>query len=275
MHEIKQTAIPSSGQQAAIGPATQTPGMPQQAARPRSALCAHGLIKYYRGSKILDQVDVTVERPSIVGLLGSNGAGKTTCFNIIIGLVRQDEGRVTLDGKDLSRLPIHERTRRGIGYLPQEHSVFRRLSVRDNLLAVLELSAKYSAAERGRIADRLLEEFNIADLRDAPAIQLSGGEQRRVEIARALSLEPDFILLDEPFAGVDPIAVQDIQNIISLLKQRGIGILITDHNVRETLRICDYAYLLHAGRMLVAGSPAELMNHPAARTHYLGREFAM
>ena len=251
--------------------AEQTPGQTEV----QGILEARNLVKYYRGAKILDRVDVTIKRPSIVGLLGSNGAGKTTCFNIIIGLVRQDEGRIILNGEDLSRLPIHERTRRGIGYLPQEHSVFRRLSTRDNLLAVLELSNKHSRLEREQIADRLLEEFGIASLRDAPAIQLSGGEQRRVEIARALSLEPDFILLDEPFAGIDPIAVQDIQNIIGLLKQRGIGILITDHNVRETLRICDYAYLLHAGRMLVEGKPAELMDHPAARTHYLGKEFEL
>ncbi len=239
------------------------------------SLEAIGLVKKYDQSVIVDQVDLKVASNEVVGLLGANGAGKTTSFNMIIGLVRQTAGKIYLNGEDISALPMHHRARRGIGYLPQEHSVFRKLSVAQNILAVLEATAKHNAAKRIEISDHLMEEFGIAHLRDKPAIQLSGGEQRRVEIARALALEPAFILLDEPFAGIDPLAVRDIQHIIEMLKARAIGVLITDHNVRETLGICDRAYLLHFGKVLISGSPAEIMADKKAREAYLGNDFRM
>ena len=220
-------------------------------------------------------MSLTVTGNQVVGLLGANGAGKSTCFNMIIGLVNADGGSVLLDGEDLSRLPMHERARKGIGYLPQEHSVFRKLTTEENLLAVLEVSGKHSKTRQREICNQLLQEFGILKLRSKPTIQLSGGEQRRVEIARALALEPAFILLDEPFAGIDPIAVREIQQIILELKQRGIGVLITDHNVRETLGICDAAYILHLGKVLVSGTPAEILADSQAREAYLGRDFKL
>ena len=238
-------------------------------------LDARELVKVYDQTTIVDQVDLKVSDNEVVGLLGANGAGKTTCFNIIIGLVRQTAGRVFLGDEDITSLPMHLRARRGIGYLPQEHSVFRKLTAEQNILAVLEATGKHRAAERRRISRNLLEEFGIHHLRDKLAIQLSGGEQRRVEIARALALEPAFILLDEPFAGIDPIAVRDIQHIIELLKGRGIGVLITDHNVRETLGICDRAYILHFGKVLISGPPAAIMADERVREVYLGHDFRM
>jgi lipopolysaccharide export system ATP-binding protein len=238
-------------------------------------LSARGLVKKYKNTTIVNGVDISVSNKEIVGLLGANGAGKTTCFNMIIGLVRNDEGHILLDDDDITGLPMHERARRGIGYLPQEHSVFRKLTTQQNILAVLEAAGKYSKSDQLAISDKLLKEFGIERLKDKQTIQLSGGEQRRVEIARALALEPAFILLDEPFAGVDPIAVRDIQHIITLLKRRGIGVLITDHNVRETLGICDRAYILHQGEVLIAGSPKSIMANKRARDVYLGSDFRM
>ena len=238
-------------------------------------LSAKSLVKKYKHAVIVNNVDLVVTDDEVVGLLGANGAGKTTCFNMMIGLVRETEGRIFLDDQDITDLPMHERARLGIGYLPQEHSVFRKLSTEDNILAVLETAGKYSREDRNQIAQTLLEEFGIYHLRDKLTIQLSGGEQRRVEIARALALEPSFILLDEPFAGVDPIAVKEIQQIITVLKERGIGVLITDHNVRETLGICDRAYILHQGEVLISGSPAEIMQDRRAREVYLGQDFRM
>jgi len=238
-------------------------------------LRACGLVKRYGRAVIVDQVDLAVAGDEVVGLLGANGAGKTTSFNILIGLVRADAGRVQLGGEDLTQLPMHARARRGLGYLPQEHSVFRKLSVEDNLLAVLEAAGRHPAAEQRAIAGRLLDEFGVAHLRERPAIQLSGGEKRRVEIARALALEPAFILLDEPFTGIDPIAVRDIRILIAGLKARGIGVLITDHNVRETLEICDRAYILHAGKVLAHGAPRQLLDDARVREAYLGDDFRM
>lgn len=234
-----------------------------------------GLKKKYRQITVVNGIDLTVSDCEVVGLLGANGAGKTTSFNMVIGLVQCDEGVISLDGEDITHLPMHERARRGIGYLPQEHSVFRKLTTEQNLLAVLEISGKHSKEEQYWISGRLLEEFGILGLRDKQTIQLSGGEQRRVEIARALALEPKFILLDEPFAGIDPIAVQDVRYIIKMLRQKGIGVLITDHNVRETLGICDRAYLLHRGQVLVSGPPETIMADERARDVYLGRDFKM
>ena len=238
-------------------------------------LTAKSLVKKYKHAVIVNDVDLVVKDNEVVGLLGANGAGKTTCFNIIIGLVRETEGRIFLDDEDITDLPMHERARLGIGYLPQEHSVFRKLTTEENILAVLETAGRHNAEDRDQISRNLLEEFGIYHLRDKLTIQLSGGEQRRVEIARALALEPSFILLDEPFAGVDPIAVKEIQQIIKLLKERGIGVLITDHNVRETLGIWDRAYILHQGEVLISGSPEEIMQDQRARDVYLGQDFRM
>jgi len=238
-------------------------------------LTATGLKKKYRQVTVVNGIDLTVSDCEVVGLLGANGAGKTTSFDMVVGLVQCDEGMISLDGEDITHLPMHERARRGIGYLPQEHSVFRKLTTEQNLLAVLEISGKHSKEEQHWISERLLAEFGILSLRDKQTIQLSGGEQRRVEIARALALEPKFILLDEPFAGIDPIAVQDIRHIIKILKEKGIGVLITDHNVRETLGICDRAYLLHRGQALISGPPETIMADERARDVYLGRDFKM
>ncbi len=238
-------------------------------------LSAQGLSKSYKGVLIVNNVDITVADNEIVGLLGANGAGKTTSFNMIIGLVRADGGSITLENEDITALPMHERARKGIGYLPQEHSVFRKLTTAENILAVLEVASKHDKKGRHQICNRLMKEFGILKLKNKQTIQLSGGEQRRVEIARALALEPAFILLDEPFAGLDPIAVRDIQHIIGQLKQRGIGVLITDHNVRETLGICDRAYILHQGSVLVSGPLAAIMANESARDVYLGHDFKM
>ena len=238
------------------------------------ALEAKKLEKDYRGRKIVRGVSLQVHYGEVVGLLGPNGAGKTTTFYMVVGLVRPDQGRVVLDGTEITKMPMYQRARKGIGYLPQEPSVFRKLTVAENLTAVLE-TMDLSAMERKERRDRLMNELGIAHLADNKAYTLSGGERRRVEIARALTLEPKFILLDEPFAGIDPLAVQDIQGIISLLKSKGIGILITDHNVRETLAITDRAYIISDGKIIEAGTAEEIMASPRVRQLYLGEAFKL
>ncbi len=238
------------------------------------ALEAKKLEKDYRGRKIVRGVSLQVKYGEVVGLLGPNGAGKTTTFYMVVGLVRPDQGSVVLDGSDITRMPMYQRARKGIGYLPQEPSVFRKLTVAENLTAVLE-TLDLSAVERKERRDRLMQELGVTHLAGSKAYTLSGGERRRVEIARALTLEPKFILLDEPFAGIDPLAVQDIQGIISLLKSKGIGILITDHNVRETLAITDRAYIISEGTIIEAGTSEEIMASPRVRQFYLGETFKL
>ncbi len=238
------------------------------------ALEAKKLEKDYRGRKIVRGVSLQVRYGEVVGLLGPNGAGKTTTFYMVVGLVRPDQGRVVLDGTDITQMPMYQRARKGIGYLPQEPSVFRKLTVAENLTAVLE-TLGLSAMERNERRDRLMNELGVTHLADSKAYTLSGGERRRVEIARALTLDPKFILLDEPFAGIDPLAVQDIQGIISLLKSKGIGILITDHNVRETLAITDRAYIINDGKIIEAGTADEIMASPRVRQFYLGEAFKL
>src|SRR5512135_1430100 len=238
------------------------------------ALEAKRLEKSYRGRKIVRGISLQVRQGEVVGLLGPNGAGKTTTFYMVVGLVRPDQGRVLLEGADITKMPMYLRAKNGIGYLPQEPSVFRKLTVAQNLTAVLE-TMSLSSAERKERRNGLLEELGIAHLADSIAYTLSGGERRRVEIARALTLSPKFILLDEPFAGIDPLAVQDIQGIISLLKKKGIGILITDHNVRETLAITDRAYIISEGKIIEAGTSAEITANPRVRQFYLGEAFRL
>ncbi len=234
-----------------------------------------GLVKRFRGAAVVDHVDVAVSSGEIVGLLGPNGAGKTTCFYMICGLMRRDGGSVLLNGEDIGNLPMHQRARLGIGYLPQEPSIFRRLTVEDNILAVLEALPDLRADERHERAEMMMTEFGIAHKRDSRGYSLSGGERRRVEIARAVSLQPSFILLDEPFAGIDPISVGDIQRIIAHLRDIGIGVLITDHNVRETLGICERAYILAQGQVLTSGTADHILAHPEVRSIYLGDEFRL
>ncbi|QYZ66382.1 MAG: sugar ABC transporter ATP-binding protein [Gammaproteobacteria bacterium (ex Lamellibrachia satsuma)] len=238
-------------------------------------LLATNLEKQYRGRKVVDRISLEVDKGEVVGLLGPNGAGKTTSFYMIVGLIPADDGSVMVDGREVTDLPMHSRARLGIGYLAQEPSIFRRLSVENNILAILETRKSLKKAGRQEICDRLLDEFGIAHLRDNMAMSLSGGERRRLEIARALSIEPRFVLLDEPFAGVDPIAVLEIKKIILHLKERGIGVLITDHNVRETLDICDRAYIINAGSVLAEGTPQDLLANPEVRSVYLGEHFSM
>jgi lipopolysaccharide export system ATP-binding protein len=238
------------------------------------ALEAKKLEKSYRGRKIVRGVSLHVGYGEVVGLLGPNGAGKTTTFYMVVGLVRPDQGRVVLDGADITKMPMYERARSGIGYLPQEPSVFRKLTVAENLMAILE-TMELSLSERKERRDQLLAELGIAHLADSMAYTLSGGERRRVEIARALTLSPKFILLDEPFAGIDPLALQDIQGIIAFLKSKGIGILITDHNVRETLAITDRAYIINEGKIIEAGTAAEITASPRVRQFYLGETFRL
>lgn len=244
-----------------------------------SKLVANKLRKRYGLRTVVQEVSLEVKSGEVVGLLGPNGAGKTTSFYMIVGLISVDGGEITLDGKPISRLPIYRRARMGLSYLPQEASIFRKLSVADNVRAVLELHHGSKGKEvRGMIEERLdqlLDELQIGALRDSPALSLSGGERRRVEIARALASNPRFILLDEPFAGVDPIAVGEIQKIILFLKRRGIGVLITDHNVRETLGICDHAYIISDGAVLAAGHPDEIIHDDDVRKVYLGENFRM
>ena len=240
-----------------------------------ASLSASDLVKRYRGRAVVDGVSLGLEAGEIVGLLGPNGAGKTTCFYMIAGLVPADGGRVHIEQHDVTLLPMHVRARHGLGYLAQEPSVFRRLSVAENILAVLETLEDVSPAQRRELCGELLREFSLDHLKDQRALSLSGGERRRLEIARALALEPRFILLDEPFAGVDPISVMDIQKIIGALAESGIGILITDHNVRETLKICGRAYIISAGRVLAEGPPAALLDNADVRAVYLGADFRL
>jgi lipopolysaccharide export system ATP-binding protein len=239
-----------------------------------SLLRADNLRKRYKGRTVVQDVALDVSSGEVVGLLGPNGAGKTTCFYMIVGLIAADAGRIELDGNELTHLPIHRRARLGISYLPQENSVFRRMSVEENVQAILELQRVPAQEMEARLVE-LLEDLGIAHLRKHAAVSLSGGERRRLEIARALGTRPTFILLDEPFAGVDPIAVLDIQRIIRFLKERGIGVLITDHNVRETLGICDRAYIINEGAVLASGHPDEIVYNEHVRRVYLGEHFRM
>jgi len=238
-------------------------------------LSAEGLQKSFRARKVVRDFGFSIREGEVVGLLGPNGAGKTTCFYMVVGLIEADAGSIKLDQQDITGLPMHARARLGIGYLPQEASVFRRLSVADNIMAVLELRAGLDADQRGTELENLLDELKIAHIAGQKGISLSGGERRRVEIARALAAKPRYMLLDEPFAGVDPISVGEIQRIVRHLKERGIGVLITDHNVRETLGICDRAYILNDGEVLSRGTPAHILADEKVREVYLGREFRL
>jgi lipopolysaccharide export system ATP-binding protein len=238
-------------------------------------LAAHSLRKKYRAREVVKDFSLELRQGEVVGLLGPNGAGKTTCFYMIVGLVPADGGSILLDGADITSLPMHARARRGVGYLPQEPSVFRRLSVSDNVMAVLELRSELTTQQREAELQSLLEELQVAHVAGQLGASLSGGERRRVEIARALAAKPRLMLLDEPFAGVDPISVGEIQKIIRHLKTRGIGVLITDHNVRETLGICDRAYILNDGKVLAQGTPKAVLADPEVRRVYLGDSFRM
>lgn len=238
-------------------------------------LSAANLAKSYKGRAVVRDVSLSVESGQVVGLLGPNGAGKTTCFYMIAGLVNADKGKVSIDQRDLTMLPIDKRAKAGIGYLPQEASVFRKLTVTENIWAILETRKDLNREQQLEKLEGLLQEFNITHIRDSLGMALSGGERRRVEIARALATEPDFILLDEPFAGVDPISVSDIKSIISHLKNRGIGVLITDHNVRETLDICETAYIVNQGSIIASGSPSEVLDNAKVRKVYLGEQFTL
>lgn len=240
-----------------------------------SILTAENLAKSYKSRKVVSDVSLTVNSNEIVGLLGPNGAGKTTTFYMVVGLVRQDQGKIIIDGEDISLLPMHNRAQRGIGYLPQEASIFRRLTVYENLMAVLEIRKDLTSQQRREKADELIEEFNIGHIRDSLGQSLSGGERRRVEIARALAANPKFILLDEPFAGVDPISVSDIKKIITDLRSRGLGVLITDHNVRETLDVCERAYIVGEGKIIATGTPEQVMNDEHVKRVYLGEQFKL
>jgi len=258
--EVLMTPVPMGEQRAALGgPDT---------------LSAFGLVKSFKGRRVVNGVTLNVRKGEAVGLLGPNGAGKTTAFYMITGLLEADEGEVTLEGNTITPLPMYRRARLGIGYLPQEASIFRGLTVEDNIRAVLEV-VEPDRKKREEQLDQLLEEFTITRLRKSPSIALSGGERRRCEIARALAGRPKFMLLDEPFAGIDPIAVGDIQNLVHHLKARDIGVLITDHNVRETLSLTDRAYIIHSGKVLMEGKPQEVIDHPDVRRLYLGEDFRM
>lgn len=238
-------------------------------------LHAANLRKSYAGRTVVRDFGFSLKQGEVVGLLGPNGAGKTTCFYMVVGLVNADSGSIRLDDRTITNMPMHERARLGVGYLPQEPSVFRRLSVADNVMAILELRADLDAAGRESELESLLEELQISHIAASKGVSLSGGERRRVEITRALAAKPRFLLLDEPFAGIDPISVVDIQRIVRQLKARNIGILITDHNVRETLGICDRAYIMNDGAVLTQGSPAEVLANEQVREVYLGKEFRM
>ncbi|MFQ2475070.1 LPS export ABC transporter ATP-binding protein [Aeromonas caviae] len=240
-----------------------------------AVLKATGLQKSYKRRMVVSDVSLEVGTGQIVGLLGPNGAGKTTSFYMIVGLVQRDAGLITIDEQDISLQPMHIRARNGIGYLPQEASIFRRLSVFDNLMGVMQTRKGLSREEREDKVEQLLEEFNITHIRDSLGQRLSGGERRRVEIARALAAEPRFILLDEPFAGVDPISVIDIKKIIQHLKERGLGVLITDHNVRETLDVCEKAYIVSHGKMIAEGAPADILADEQVKRVYLGDQFSL
>lgn len=240
-----------------------------------ATLIADSLAKAYKGRKVVKNVGLKVSSGQIVGLLGPNGAGKTTSFYMIVGLVPNDNGRIILSDEDITMLPMHERARRGIGYLPQEASIFRKLSVYDNIMAILQTRKSLTEVEREEKLEQLLEEFNISHIKDNLGMSLSGGERRRVEIARALAADPKFILLDEPFAGVDPISVGDIKKIILHLKQRGIGVLITDHNVRETLDVCEHAYIVSHGELIAEGDADQILANQHVRDVYLGEQFTL
>ena len=238
-------------------------------------LVAQGLAKAYKGRKVVKNVSLEVKQGQIVGLLGPNGAGKTTSFYMIVGLVVNDSGSITLNGEDVTFEPMHERARKGIGYLPQEASIFRKLTVYQNIMSILETRKDLSQAERDEKLESLIEEFNIGHIRDNTGMSLSGGERRRVEIARALAADPQYILLDEPFAGVDPISVGDIKKIIVHLKNRGIGVLITDHNVRETLDVCELAYIVSHGELIAQGDADQILANQHVRDVYLGEQFTL
>ena len=238
-------------------------------------LTASNLAKAYRGRDVIQDVSLELESGQVVGLLGPNGAGKTTCFYMIIGIIPADRGEITINGQNITARTMHERARCGIGYLPQEASIFRKLSVGDNIMAILETRSDLSKKQRLERRDELLEEFHVQHLRQNLGQSLSGGERRRIEIARALATEPDFILLDEPFAGVDPISVSDIKQIINHLRDRGIGILITDHNVRDTLDICEKAYIVGEGHIIASGTTEDVLNNEHVRQVYLGEQFRM
>ena len=240
-----------------------------------AVLRASNLAKSYKQKKVVLDVSLEIRSGEIVGLLGPNGAGKTTCFYMIVGLVPADRGRITIDSQDITPLPMHGRARKGIGYLPQEASVFRKLTVRDNIMAILETRKGLNRADREAKLEELLEEFHITHIRDSLGMALSGGERRRVEIARALAMEPAFILLDEPFAGVGPISVSDIQHIIRHLRDKGIGVLITDHNVRETLDICENAYIVSGGHIIASGNSEAILANQQVKEVYLGDEFRL
>ncbi len=240
-----------------------------------SRLTAEHLAKSYKKRQVVKDVSLTVESGQVIGLLGPNGAGKTTTFYMIVGLVTNDKGRILLDDTDISLLPMHERARRGIGYLPQESSIFRKLTVRDNIMAILETRKELDETAREDKLDQLLEEFHIGHIANSLGMSLSGGERRRVEIARALAAEPAFILLDEPFAGVDPISVIDIKKIIEHLRNRGIGVLITDHNVRETLSVCEQAYIVSHGELIAFGDAQSILSNQQVKDVYLGEQFTL
>lgn len=240
-----------------------------------SILKAQHLAKSYKGRQVVKDVSLSIESGQIVGLLGPNGAGKTTCFYMIVGLVKADKGQVMIDDQDLSFAPMHGRAKAGLGYLPQEASIFRKLTVTDNILAILETRKELNHQQRLAALEELLQEFNITHIRDSLGMSLSGGERRRVEIARALATNPKFILLDEPFAGVDPISVGDIKQIIKHLKSKGIGVLITDHNVRETLDICELAYIVSEGTIIEAGDAEKVLSNQRVKEVYLGHEFRL
>jgi lipopolysaccharide export system ATP-binding protein len=240
-----------------------------------STLRGLNLVKRYRKRTVVNDLSLEISSGEVVGLLGPNGAGKTTAFYMIVGLVPCDGGRIELNGEDVTRLPMHSRARRGLGYLPQEASVFRRMTVADNILAILETRAGLDAEARDARLEELLEELHIGHIRESLGMSLSGGERRRVEIARALAAEPAFVLLDEPFAGVDPLSVNDIQRIVRHLADRGIGVLITDHNVRETLGICGRAYIVNQGAILASGTADDILANPQVREVYLGQDFRL
>ena len=269
-------AVPAeAAEDAGSPPDARAPAVPASIdASPEGTLVARGLTKSYRGRSVVNSVDLALRRGEAVGLLGPNGAGKTTCFYMITGLVPVDHGTIAINGHDVTRLPMYQRARLGVGYLPQEASIFRGLSVEDNIRAVLEIVEKDRDRRRARL-DALLGEFNITHLRTQPSIALSGGERRRLEIARALASDPTFMLLDEPFAGVDPIAVADIRDLVRHLTGRGIGVLITDHNVRETLGLIDRAYIIAQGEVLTQGTAAEVVADPDVRRLYLGADFRL
>ncbi len=276
---MSQDEIGPPGTVADAGAAAGSDGASDSAAKPRlvsenKGLVAHNLGKQYRKRPVLRDVSLRLQRGEAVGLLGPNGAGKTTCFYIVMGLIAADTGTIELDGQDLTHLPMYRRARLGIGYLPQEASIFRGMTVEQNIRAVIEVTEPNREA-RDVILDDLLAEFSLTHLRRASALALSGGERRRVEIARALASHPHFMLLDEPLAGIDPIAVGDIRDLVSHLRDRGIGVLITDHNVRETLDIVDRAYILHDGRVLMEGQPSDIVANKDVRRVYLGERFSL